>query len=314
MTAQLPLDVAVVGGCGGHVGLPLALTFADLGLKTLINDINRSAVEAVRAGQMPFDEEGAPVMLRRVLDRHLLEVDTRPDRIADCRFVVFIIGTPVDEHLNPSFTGMHRALDAILPYLRDGQVLVLRSTVFPGISGHVRDYLAHRGNRAGVAFCPERVIQGYSLREFRELPQIVSALDAVAFVGNAALNPFHSAEGTAQTGLVPLDAMFLAWLLVRTYTVSPGRRRAVLVLTAILATMPFLAVNLGVAAGLRLSSGFRTQFTAWSEGDWTERVIPRDLDPLGLATFPVGPLAAMAVAAVLVTLARRSRPPEETGC
>lgn len=169
-------DVAVIGGCG-HVGLPLALIFADSGLRTVIYDINRASVDQVRRGEMPFQEEGAADMLSRVLQRQTLEPHATPELLAECEFLVLIVGTPVDEHLNPSFAAIHRALDQCLDYLRDGQTLILRSTVFPGISRHVQRYLASKGLDIGVAFCPERVAQGHSLREFRQLPQIISAFD-----------------------------------------------------------------------------------------------------------------------------------------
>lgn len=169
-------DVAVIGGCG-HVGLPLALTFADSGLRTVIYDINSKSVEAVRAGKMPFHEEGAEPMLARVLLREALELSSRPDLLRECQFLVLIVGTPVDEHLNPTFSGIVKVLDACVPHLRDGQILILRSTVYPGISRFVQDYLEQKGFKIPVAFCPERVAQGHSLREFRELPQIISAFD-----------------------------------------------------------------------------------------------------------------------------------------
>ena len=178
-----PRDVCVIGG-GGHVGLPLALTFADAGLRTVIYDTNRDTVEKIRSGVMPFAEEGAQELLRRALDRGLLEVRETPELMSQCRFLVLVIGTPVDEHLKPSFTAMRRAIESCSAHLRDGQVLILRSTIFPGISRHVQRDLEARGLDVAVAFCPERVAQGKSLREFRELPQIVSAfrpeaLDAV---------------------------------------------------------------------------------------------------------------------------------------
>jgi len=176
MARRFTRDVAVIGGCG-HVGLPLALIFADSGLRTVIFDINRAAVERVRRGEMPFQEDGAPEMLRRVLERQTLETHATPELLAECEFLVLIVGTPVDEHLNPSFTAIHRALDQCLDHLRDGQTLILRSTVFPGISRHVQRYLASKGLDIAVAFCPERVAQGHSLREFRQLPQIISAFD-----------------------------------------------------------------------------------------------------------------------------------------
>ena len=169
--------VCVIGGAG-HVGLPLAMTFADVGHQTLIHDINRDAIAQIRRGQMPFVEDGGPEMLARVLETGRLEVDDSPASMADCEFLVMIVGTPVDEHLNPTFAGIQRALDGCIEHLRDGQVLILRSTVFPGISRHIQEYLGSRGLDIGVAFCPERVAQGHSLDEFRELPQIISAFDA----------------------------------------------------------------------------------------------------------------------------------------
>jgi UDP-N-acetyl-D-mannosaminuronic acid dehydrogenase len=169
-----PRDVCVIGG-GGHVGLPLALTFADAGLRTVIYDTNRGTVAKIRRGVMPFAEDGARELLRRALDRSLLEVSETPELMSGCRFLVLVIGTPVDEHLNPSFTAMRRVIESCSSHLRDGQILILRSTIFPGISEHVQRDLEERGLDIAVAFCPERVAEGKSLREFRELPQIVSA-------------------------------------------------------------------------------------------------------------------------------------------
>ncbi len=169
-------DVCVIGG-GGHVGLPLALTFADAGLKTVIYDINRKVVETIRAGKMPFEEEGAEEMLHRVLKRGTLEAHASPELLSDCRFIVLIVGTPVDEHLNPQFGAIHKAIEMCKDYLRNGQILILRSTVFPGISKLIQSHINEMGLDISVAFCPERVAQGYSLREFRELPQIISAFD-----------------------------------------------------------------------------------------------------------------------------------------
>jgi UDP-N-acetyl-D-mannosaminuronic acid dehydrogenase len=172
--STFPRDVCVIGG-GGHVGLPLAMTFADSGFRTVIYDTNAQTVEAIRRGEMPFAEEGAPELLRKVLDGGLLEVTPTPELMRECRFLVLVIGTPVDQHLTPSFTGMDRAIEACASYLRDGQILILRSTIFPGISEHIQKNISARGLGVTVAFCPERVAQGHSLREIRQLPQIVSA-------------------------------------------------------------------------------------------------------------------------------------------
>jgi len=172
-----PYDVCVIGGAG-HVGLPFGLICADSGLRTVIYDIDREKVGQIRSGVMPFAEEGAEEILGRVLPTGRLVVEDRPDLMSRCRFLVMIIGTPLDEHLNPSFVAIDRVLEGAREHLRDGQVLILRSTVFPGTSQRIQRYLTGLGLRIRVACCPERVAQGYSLREFRQLPQIISAFDA----------------------------------------------------------------------------------------------------------------------------------------
>ena len=177
--SSFDLDVAVVGG-GGHVGLPLSLLFADTGLSTAIIDTDPRRVDQIRSGVMPFVEEGAPEMLTRTLASGKLIASTDPANVARARYIVCIIGTPVDEHLNPSFTGIHKALEGCREYFRDGQVFVLRSTVFPGVSEHTQRFFEGLGKKIRVAFCPERVAQGISLREFRSLPQLVSAFDPTA--------------------------------------------------------------------------------------------------------------------------------------
>jgi UDP-N-acetyl-D-mannosaminuronic acid dehydrogenase len=175
---SVDLDVAVLGGAG-HVGLPLSLMFADRGLATVIVDTDAAKVELIRSGVMPFAEAGAPEMLARTLASGKLTASTSPAEVGRARFVICIIGTPVDEHLNPSFTGIERALDGCRAFMHDGQIFILRSTVFPGVSEHTQRYFDGLGKRVRVAFCPERVAQGVSLQEFQSLPQIISAFDPV---------------------------------------------------------------------------------------------------------------------------------------
>jgi UDP-N-acetyl-D-mannosaminuronic acid dehydrogenase len=174
---SFPYHVCVIGGAG-HVGLPFGLICADSGLRTVIYDIDSEKVGQIRSGVMPFAEEGAEEILRRVLPLGRLTVENRPHLISQCRFLVMIIGTPLDEHLNPSFVAIDRVLEGAREHLRDGQILILRSTVFPGTSQRIQRYLSGLGLRIRVACCPERVAQGHSLREFRQLPQIISAFDA----------------------------------------------------------------------------------------------------------------------------------------
>jgi len=168
-------DVCVVGGCG-HVGLPLAITFAQKGFDVSIYDIDDSAIKQVREGQMPFLEPGAEAVLRQVIGRSLV-VDNNPGLVSRSRYVVVVIGTPVDEHLNPTFHAIRRFFMKLLPHLVDGQCIVLRSTVYPGTTEKVRALVAGLGRDIHVAFCPERVAEGKAMEELSELPQIISGCD-----------------------------------------------------------------------------------------------------------------------------------------
>src|SRR6201996_4233263 len=167
-------DVAVIGGCG-HVGLPLAIALADRGARVVIYDVSESAVAAVNAGRLPFDEPGAGPVLRRAVAEGRLAASADPAVVGSAEHVVVVIGTPVDEHLNPNQTAIPRALGGCAPFLRDGQLLILRSTVFPGVTALVEKMIAGLGVTIEVAFCPERIAEGKAMTELFELPQIVSS-------------------------------------------------------------------------------------------------------------------------------------------
>lgn len=167
-------DVVVVGGAG-HVGLPLAIAFASRGLKVCIYDINEKAVATVLGGELPFREVGAGEVLRRVLDDASLTASTDDHVIGEAEHVVVVVGTPVDEHLNPDPHSVPKALRAGRHRLRSGQLVILRSTVYPGVTRRVEKMLADEGVRVDVAFCPERIAEGKAMEELFSLPQIVSA-------------------------------------------------------------------------------------------------------------------------------------------
>ena len=171
---RFDLDVVVIGGCG-HVGLPLAIAFADRGARVGIYDVSDTAVATVNAARLPFDEPGAAGVLERVVADGRLVASTDPSIVGKAEHVVVVIGTPVDEHLNPDQTAIPKALGGCAPYLGDGQLLILRSTVFPGVTALVEKMIAGLGAEIEVAFCPERIAEGKAMTELFELPQIVSA-------------------------------------------------------------------------------------------------------------------------------------------
>jgi UDP-N-acetyl-D-mannosaminuronic acid dehydrogenase len=167
-------DVVVIGG-GGHVGLPLAIALADRGSKVVVYDVSQRAVETINAGDVPFSEPGAEPVLRRVIADGRFTASTDPSVVASARNVVVVIGTPVDEHLNPDPNAIPAALATCSAYFRDGQLLVLRSTVYPGVTALVEKMIAALGVDMPVAFCPERIAEHKAMEELFTLPQIVSS-------------------------------------------------------------------------------------------------------------------------------------------
>ena len=169
-------DVVIVGGCG-HVGLPLGLAFARAGLHVSLYDLNANSVGLVNAGTMPFLEDGAVALLPDLIAAGRLIATTDPESVGKAEHVVVVVGTPVDAHLNPDPEAVPNAVRNLVPHLTDGQHLVLRSTVFPGVTALVEKVIADSGLDVDVSFCPERIAEGKALTELLELPQIVSARD-----------------------------------------------------------------------------------------------------------------------------------------
>jgi UDP-N-acetyl-D-mannosaminuronic acid dehydrogenase len=179
-------NIAIIGGCG-HVGLPLGIAFADRGQSVVLYDRNARAVETVNAGRMPFREEGADELLPRVLASGKLTATTDGRAVSTAEAVVVVIGTPVDRFLNPEIGAVLQAVEADVDNLVDGQLLVLRSTVYPGVTAMVAKRMKELGKAVDVVFCPERIAEGYALRELSSLPQIVSGRDPRALERAGAL-------------------------------------------------------------------------------------------------------------------------------
>ena len=178
MKREREYDICVVGG-GGHVGLPLSIALADKGRRTVIYDINSDVINKINNGIMPFMEKGAEDILRNVINKSLF-TSSSPESIAKSKYIVIIIGTPVDEHLNPTFAIMKRMLDEIVPFLDEEQVIILRSTVYPGTTKKIREMLREKYPGIEVCFCPERIAEGKAMEELYSLPQIISGFDEKA--------------------------------------------------------------------------------------------------------------------------------------
>jgi len=173
-------DISIVGGCG-HVGLPLGIAFAEAGKKVVLCDVNRDNVEKVNRKEMPFLEKRAPEALANVVDSGMLRATTDKSVISRSDCVLLVVGTPLDEHQNPRISEIIKVVEEIADFLDEKHLVVLRSTIYPGVTRKIQPYLANRLGRAAVAFCPERIAEGSALEEITRLPQIISACDPQAF-------------------------------------------------------------------------------------------------------------------------------------
>jgi UDP-N-acetyl-D-mannosaminuronic acid dehydrogenase len=170
--------VAVVGGCG-HIGLPLGLAFARAGLPVRLVDRSAERVALVSVRRMPFHDEGAAGLLQEVVATGLVRASTDVVEVRGVSAVVVTIGTPVEDYLDPSIGAFDRAMNEIFGVLEPGQLLVLRSTVFPGVTDRLAGQLASCGcGDVDLAYCPERIVQGESLAELAQLPQLVGGTTA----------------------------------------------------------------------------------------------------------------------------------------
>jgi UDP-N-acetyl-D-mannosaminuronic acid dehydrogenase len=172
-------SVAVIGL--GRVGLPLALSFADRGLRVIGVDHDRALLDSLRAGRMPWEEAGTQELLDRVAPAGRLELAERAADATQADDIVITIGTPSFSHLESDLTGVRAVIDDLLPLLRPGHGLILRSTIAPGTTEFVAGYIEkQRGLRAGadvfVAHAPERIAAGRFLQEISTLPCIIGGV------------------------------------------------------------------------------------------------------------------------------------------
>jgi UDP-N-acetyl-D-mannosaminuronic acid dehydrogenase len=171
--------VAIVGG-GGRVGLPFGLLLCDHGHTVTLVDPDDSRQAAIRSGRMPFFERGAEELLARCLKSGRLLSRSDAESLPEQDIVVLTIGTPVDEYLDPSVRQFDQVIRGVLDHMRAGQLLIIRSTVFPGVTERLGRMVAEQGPAIDIAYCPERIAEGHALEELTELPQLVSGVTAPA--------------------------------------------------------------------------------------------------------------------------------------
>ncbi|MEA2493351.1 MAG: UDP-N-acetyl-D-mannosaminuronic acid dehydrogenase [Thermoleophilaceae bacterium] len=172
-------SAAIVGL--GRIGLPLALAFADRGVEVVGVDKDRTRLDLLREGRMPFEETGTQELLERALASGRLTLTESIADAAAADHVVLTLGTPALVHLEIDISQIRSVVDDLLPLLREEQTLILRSTVAPGTTDWLAGYLEQRrgfsvGEDFFVAHVPERIASNRFLEEIETLPTIVGGV------------------------------------------------------------------------------------------------------------------------------------------
>jgi UDP-N-acetyl-D-mannosaminuronic acid dehydrogenase len=173
------MNIGIIGGCG-HVGIPLGLALASREFNVTLLDINAAAVEKINKRILPFKEEGAEEILHAHIGKTII-ASTDMRRVKEQDAIIFVTGTPVDEHHNPKINDVLKVITTYLGFMHKDQLVILRSTIFPGTMDLIAGVLEEHFGVANLAFCPERIVQGKGIEEIFTLPQIIAAASEEAY-------------------------------------------------------------------------------------------------------------------------------------
>jgi len=170
-------SVCVVGL--GYVGLPLACLCAEKGLEVCGLDINEETVAKVNEGQSPIKDEELEGQVSALNGK--LNATTDPSCLASVDVVIVCVPTPVDDNNQPDFTPLKSACSAAAKNLKAGQLVVIESTIYPGVTKEiVKPVLEESGLKAGedffLAHCPERIDPGNKQWTIKNIPRVVGGL------------------------------------------------------------------------------------------------------------------------------------------
>lgn len=184
--SSMPAHVAVIGM--GYVGLTLAIVLAESGYMISGVEKNPELLKNLAAGEPHVQEKDLTEMYRRLLDSGQISLGKNLAGAASATVFIITVGTPLKPDGKVNLDMLREATDMIASVLKDGDLVILRSTVTIGATRKiVLPALKASGKTFYLAFCPERTLEGNALRELHTLPQIIGGLDHESTCRAAAL-------------------------------------------------------------------------------------------------------------------------------
>jgi UDP-N-acetyl-D-glucosamine dehydrogenase len=164
----------------GYVGLPLAISFAEVGYQVVGFDVSAGVVAGLNAGASHIDDV-APSRVQALVQQQTFRATDAVSDISDCDALFICVPTPFDKAKTPDLSYVESATRAVAKVLRQGMLVILQSTTYPGTTTEfVRPILEETGLRAGtdfhLAFSPERVDPGNAKWNVRNTPKVVGGL------------------------------------------------------------------------------------------------------------------------------------------
>ncbi len=168
--------VAVVGL--GYVGLPLAVRARERGYDVIGFDTDEKKIALLQSGKSPIKDE----FLEKNLPEHPFDATSDPQKLALADIILICVPTPVDEKFYPDLTPVISASALIAKHAKKGALVVLESTVNPGVSEEVvRPIFEKAGFTVGediyLAHCPERINPGDPKWNVTNIPRVVGSFD-----------------------------------------------------------------------------------------------------------------------------------------
>ena len=164
--------ISIIGGAG-HIGLPLALAFAEKKFKVHLIDKNKKNLDIIKSNKMPFLEFGAGKALSKALKKKLFFFETNLKNLNRSKYIIICIGTPINSKLKPNLKDFFNLIFKLKKYVKKNQIIIIRSSIYPGTIEKIKKILELKNNN--IVYCPERIVQSKSLIELPKLPQIIAS-------------------------------------------------------------------------------------------------------------------------------------------